>query len=414
MKLRNLPNKKILQLFGLTKEAHRSMNTETCVASILNKISDILGTELGSIMLLDDETKELYIKKSKGFNGEIQRKTRVKLGEGIAGWVALTGEPLLIKDISKDKRFKKYKSKGKKRYSTNSLLSVPMKIDNKVIGVVNVNNKKTKRPFSRDDLSLLTFVTEQASLAIKNAIIYGEAKKLADLKLDFISNVSHELKNPLHIIRDSLSIMRDGIAGAIDKKKKELLGIALKNIDRLTRLLESLLDLAKLEAGKAKIKRDYIDIRKLIEECSVFMRPPAQDKGVAIKTSVSLRYSKVWADYDKMTQVITNLINNALKFTQEGGSITINAEEKEGNKVLISVKDTGIGIKKKDISKLFNRFERIYTPGVEAKGTGLGLTICKEIIDIHGGEIWAESKYKKGTTFNILLPKDLRREKRYG
>ena len=150
-----------------------------------------------------------------------------------------------------------------------------------------------------------------------------------------------------------------------------------------------------------------MDIKKLITDCVDFVGPIAKRRSIRIKTDFSITYSKVWADYDRITQVINNLLSNALKFTPEGGNIDIAVKQRDNN-VLISVQDSGIGIKKKDLVKLFNKFERLDAPKKGTKGTGLGLAICKEIIDMHNGKIWAIGKPGKGSRFNILLPKDLR------
>lgn len=410
MRLKNIPQPKLIMVFQLVKEVHSFMEAERCAESILNRTSDILGTELGSVMLLDEKNRQLFIKKAKGLNEDIVKRTRVKIGEGISGWVAKEGQPLLIKDLSKDKKFVRFKKKTK-RYTTDSLLCVPLKIGSKVIGVINVNNKKAKRKFTKNDLAVLAFIAEQVALAIQNALIYEDTKRLANLKLDFLSNLSHELKNPLSTVRESILVILDGLAQEADSNKIHILQIAIRNIDRLNRLLGSLLDLARLETGKASINRAYIDLRKLIGECVDFIRPSAKAKGVRIRIDFSIKYSRIWADWDKISQVINNLLNNAVKFTPKGGRIIIGVKEKDGQ-VLIWVQDSGIGIRRENLPKLFNKFERFSARKGKTEGTGLGLAICKEIVDMHRGRIWAESRLHKGSSFNMLLPKDLRKEKR--
>lgn len=411
MRTRSIPQPKLIMVFQLVKEAHSFMEAEKCAGAILNRTSDILGTELGSVMLLDEKNRQLFIKKAKGLDEHIVKITKVKVGEGISGWVAKEGSPLLIKDLSRDKRFKRFKKKQTRRYTTDSLLSVPLRIGSKIIGVINVNNKRTKARFTRDDLAVLSFIAEQVALAIQNALIYEDTKRLANLKLDFLSNISHELKNPLSTVRESVSVILDGLAGEPDSNKARILGIAIRNIDRLNRLLGSLLDLSKLEAGKASIQRSYIDLSKLINECVDFIKPSAEAKGIKIKIGFLMKYSKIWADWDRITQVINNLLNNALKFTLKGGRISVGVKEKDG-KVFIWVQDSGIGIKKDDLPRLFDKFERLGTRKEKTEGAGLGLAISKEIVDIHRGRIWAESRLHKGSKFNIMLPKDLRKEER--
>ncbi len=411
MDYKAISHPKLITVFELTKEAHSSMNTEKCISTILDKVSGVLNTELGSVMLVDEKKQELFIKKASGLDPNIVRQTRVKIGESISGWVAKEGKPLLIKDISQDKRFKSRGNSGSKKYATNSLLSVPFKIGDKVIGVINVNNKKAKMSFNNNDLKLLSLVSEQTALAIQNSLIHEEVKRLAHLKLDFVSDISHELKSPLAIIRDSISMASEKIGSADIEKNRHLLDIASRNIDRLNRLLDSLLDLAKFEAGRASIKRAYLDIKQLITDCVEFIKPAASKKNIKIKTDFRITYSKIWADSDKMIQVINNLLTNAVKFTPEGGGIKVTLKQKDKN-VLISVQDSGIGIKKKDLQKLFNKFERLDSGNKAAKGTGLGLAICKEIVNVHNGRIWAVGKPGKGSRFNVLLPKDLRTEER--
>jgi len=407
MNYKGISNPKLITVFELTKEAHSSMDTEKCVSTILRRISDILDTEVGSVMLVDEKRQELFIKKASGLDSDVVKQTRVKIGESVSGWVAKEGKSLLVKDISRDSRFKKRSKSKSKKYATNSLLSVPFKVGGKVIGVINVNNKKAKLNFNDKDLALLTLVSEQTGLAIQNALIYGEAKRLAGLKLDFVSNISHELKTPLAIIRDSISLASEGIDGDVHSRENHLIEMASRNIERLDRLLDSLLDLAKFEAGRVSLERTYLDIKKLITDCVDFIKPAAEKKSIKIKINFLITYSKVWADHDKITQVINNLLSNALKFTAEGGSIDVTVKKRDKN-VLISVQDSGVGIRKKDISKLFNKFERLDASAKGAKGTGLGLVICNEIVGAHNGKIWAIGKPGKGCRFNILLPKDLR------
>lgn len=410
MSSKTISQSKLIAVFELTKQAHSTMDTEKCADAILTRTSNILGTQLGSIMLVDSKGKELYIKKAKGLDNKIAKNTRIKIGKGISGWVAKSGKPVLVSDIDKDKRFKSYKKKDSARYSTDSFISVPFKMNKRVVGVINVNNKKAKKSFTEDDLNMLSFIAEESTVAIQNALLYEEAKRLANLKLDFISDISHELKNPLSIIRESIAIIHEGILGNVDKKKSSILNIALSNIDRLNRLLNSLLDLAKLEAGKSVLNRIYFDTKGLIAECVDFILPSLKTKGIKMKVNTPAKYSRIWADRDKITQVINNLLSNSLKFTDKNGLITIGIEQNNKN-VIISVKDTGVGIEKAHLDSIFDKFKQVGKSLSQKKGTGLGLTISKEIIDLHRGTISVQSELGKGSTFTITLPRDLRNDR---
>ncbi|MFC1807455.1 GAF domain-containing protein, partial [Candidatus Omnitrophota bacterium] len=275
MKSERMSQEKLILVFELVKQAHSSMDLAKCADLVLTKISEILGTQIGSVMLIDDKHKELFIEQAKGLDDKIIKDTKIKIGTGISGWVASTGRPLLIKDISKSPRFKKYKKKGANKYSTESLISVPLKIGKNIIGVVNVNNKKTNKKFTNEDLELLSIMAEQVTIAIQNARLYEETKRLANIKLDFLSNMSHELENPLSIIKDSISVIVDTSVGQMDKEKAQILKGAVRNIDRLNRLLDSLLDLARLESGKDSIRRSYIETKDIVRNCVNFIKPSA-------------------------------------------------------------------------------------------------------------------------------------------
>lgn len=225
------------------------------------------------------------------------------------------------------------------------------------------------------------------------------------MKSDFISTVSHELRTPLTTIREVVSQMLDGIIGATTKEQQEFLTMCLEDIDRLKRIIDNLLDISKIEAGKVEIRKTRWDITALAKTVAAAFIPQSQKKGLEIKTVFAAEGIEVSADKDKITQVLTNLINNALKFTAKG-HIEILIVEKD-QAVECKVSDTGIGIAAKDLTKLFNKFEQFgRTSGPGEKGTGLGLSIAKGIVELHQGKIWAESELNKGTTFTFVLPKN--------
>lgn len=219
----------------------------------------------------------------------------------------------------------------------------------------------------------------------------------------FIAYVSHELKNPLAIIRDSLSMIVEGLFGQINREQQMLLETAQRNIDRLIRLTTDLLDMAKIKAGKMELKREEIAISLLIDEIITDYNREISKKKLTIKKEIPENIGLLWADKDKMTEVIVNLLNNAIKYTQPGGNITIKLFN-TGNEIGFEISDTGEGIAKSDIVKLFNKFERIHAEKKE--GTGLGLAITKDIVELHKGKIWVESELGRGSKFILLLPNE--------
>ncbi|MFA5164898.1 MAG: ATP-binding protein [Candidatus Omnitrophota bacterium] len=229
------------------------------------------------------------------------------------------------------------------------------------------------------------------------------------IKADFTSMVSHELRTPLTAIKEGISLVIDGTTGELNKDQKEFLNIAKRNVDRLARLINDVLDLQKLESGKMTFSLAPGDINGVVREVYDTMITMVKDKALEIVLDLSGALPAISFDRDKITQVLTNLVNNAVKFTDKG-RITVITEIKDGM-VRVTVKDSGPGIHEEDLPRLFRRFEQL-EKGTERKtgGTGLGLAISKEIVERHGGKIWAESAYGQGASFIFTLPIAERKE----
>ncbi|HAH20516.1 MAG: hypothetical protein A2Y00_04985 [Omnitrophica WOR_2 bacterium GWF2_43_52] len=229
-------------------------------------------------------------------------------------------------------------------------------------------------------------------------------KEIDRMKTDFISTVSHEIRTPLTTIREGVSQALDGLLGGITEKQREIFSIVLEDSDRLKRIIDSLLDIAKIEAGKVELKKELVDIAAVAKTVAAAFGLQAQEKKLQIRTHFSKPKIKAYVDRDRINQVFINLVGNALKFT-ENGSITISVEDTAAS-IECSVADTGKGIAKEDQPKLFSKFQqfgRAHGPG--EKGTGLGLSISKGIVELHKGKIWAESQPRKGTKISFTIPR---------
>ena len=232
-----------------------------------------------------------------------------------------------------------------------------------------------------------------------------QLKKFDQLKNDFISTVSHELRTPLTVIRESISQILDGLLGETTKKQREFLSMGLRNIDRLSRIINNLLDISKIEAGKIVLNREKINIVDVANGVNSSFVPQAKAKGIKILTKFSNETIEVYADKDRIIQVFTNLVGNALKFTKQGHIEISVADMTEV--VECGVYDTGQGIAQEDLPLIFNKFQQFgRIAGSGEKGTGLGLSIVKGIIELHQGKIWAESKVGQGSKFKFSLPKN--------
>lgn len=229
----------------------------------------------------------------------------------------------------------------------------------------------------------------------------AQLKELDRMKSDFVANVAHELRTPLTIIRGNLDNIEKGFAGDVQPKQKEILDDVSKVLARLTRLVSDLLDLSKIESGKLELNKENLDIIDLAEEVVKSFEKLAGDKNIRVIKEFSKRGVNINADRDKLTQVFVNLIGNALKFSNKG-SVTIRIIELQ-DEVEAEIEDTGPGIPKDQLDKIFDKFVRVVAEKKE--GTGLGLPIAKDIIELHNGRIRAESEIGQGSRFIFVLPK---------
>jgi PAS domain S-box-containing protein len=232
-------------------------------------------------------------------------------------------------------------------------------------------------------------------------------KELDKMKSDFVSNVSHELRTPLTSIKGSVDNMLDGITGPLNEKQIRYVTRIKSNSDRLARLINELLDLSKIEAGKINLNPVDLSLYVVAQEVAENMRQVAAEKLIKLEVVSHDGDAKAWADRDKVVQVLMNLIGNAVKFTPPQGEITVAIQRNDDEWVQVSVSDTGPGISKEEAGKIFQKFYQVpqWTEQTSG-GTGLGLAICKALVEMHGGRIWVESELGKGSTFIFTLPED--------
>jgi signal transduction histidine kinase len=231
-------------------------------------------------------------------------------------------------------------------------------------------------------------------------------KDLDKLKSDFVSNVSHELRTPLTAIKGSVDNMLDGLTGDLNEKQSRYLVRVKSNADLLSRLINDLLDLSRIEAG-IKLKRTNLSLPTVAREVTENLGPIASEKQISFEIACSDTNLVAWADRDRVTEVLTNLVGNAIKFTPTRGKVTVSLSRNGANWAKISVADTGPGISADEASRIFDKFYQVSHPEQrKAKGTGLGLSIAKALVEMHGGKIWLESEAGKGSIFFFTLPSE--------
>jgi len=254
---------------------------------------------------------------------------------------------------------------------------------------------------------MLKAKTKEEELELSNK----KLKVMYELQKEFTSTVSHELRTPLSSIKTAIDLVAKKMVGDITPQQAEVLERAQKNVNRLKRLIDDILDLTKMESGKLQMSFGSHNINHIIQEVVEAQKDVAGSKGLYLKLELEEPLPLVPCDSDRLIQVLNNLLNNAIKFTKTGG-ITITSVNKTGsNNITVSVKDTGRGISPEGILKIFEKFQQIESAEHnEEGGTGLGLAICRQIIERHGGKIWVESVEGAGSTFSFILPIHERRE----
>jgi len=298
-------------------------------------------------------------------------------------------------------------------------LAIPLLQDREAIGVI-VVFRDFVEPFTIQQEKLLTIFADQAVVAIKNATLLQQLQartrelesanerltELDKLKSGFISNVSHELRTPLTAIGSLVDNMLDGLTGVLNHKQIHYVSGIKDSTERLARLIRDLLDLSVIESGKIELKKAYFPLPSLSHEVAEVLQPVAQEKSIALFLPAMNGDHMAWADRDKITQVLTNLISNAIKFTPPAGRVELALETTgDGRWLQVAVRDTGPGIAQQEARLIFDEFYQINQPGREkTKGVGLGLAICKKLIDMHGGQIGVESVIGNGSTFYFTVP----------
>lgn len=244
-----------------------------------------------------------------------------------------------------------------------------------------------------------------AERTLELAVANERLKALDRLKSDFVSNVSHELRTPLTAIEGAVDVVLREVAGPLTEKQLHYLIRVRSNTQHLAGLIKDLLDLSRIESGKVEAKSSRVSLGGLVHEVVETLRPVAAEKVIVLEAAIPEPSILIWADRDKINQVLTNLIGNAIKFTPAEGRIMVTASRNGNGSVQVSVSDTGPGVRPDETEKIFDKFYQIAEAGEgKPKGTGLGLAIRKALVELHGGRIWVESEMNLGSTFHFTLP----------
>ncbi len=403
----------LMLLLEVSQTFLQSLDLQTVLDVVVATAARETHADLVSVMLLDETGKELKVVAAVGLPEHVAASARQRVGEGISGWVARYGQPLLLREDEPLPESVRY---AMRREAVTSALCLPLASKGRVIGVLNLSRLRDSPPFTRADLDLYAVLCAQASIAIENAQLhtelrhaYRELQALDQLKTRFFSVVSHELRTPIHSIQGFIQLLLNDKVTDPDIRR-ECLSMALKETRRLSRLVDELLDLSRVETGQLEIRWTGVQMGEVVREAVIGLERRAEEAGVSLQMHIASGLPVVAGDPDRLAQVVRNLVDNAIKFTDPGGQVEVTVQRADEG-VLVEVKDTGVGIAEEDLPHLFHAFYQVEKPaGRVQKGLGLGLYICKQIVEAHGGRIWAESVPAQrgnsihGSTFRFIIP----------
>jgi signal transduction histidine kinase len=368
--------------------------------------AEITRSESSSLLVYDKVTNSLRFIAAPAYILNSLKTINVPLDSSVAGWVYNYVKPMAINQATKDERVYRVVDLeiGEE---TRSLAAVPLVFKGKVIGVLEAINKLGDVDYTGEDIHLLEIIATQAAVAIQGQQLITETDRVTQksndldrMKSDFIAIASHELRTPLGLILGHASYLSDGA----DEILKPELDIILKNAVRLNELIEQFSNLEQLESGRTRLQRSKVVVQLLVKDVLDTFQKEIKEKGITLLVELGKQETVADIDAEKISVTVRNLVQNAINFTNRGGIIQVKVEQVPGY-VKLSVVDNGVGIPAEDQTKIFQRFYQVEKHLTRKHGgMGLGLSISKDLVEMHGGRIWVDSVEGKGSKFTFLIP----------
>ncbi len=381
------------KLINISCDLASELDLNILLSKIVSAARDVSNSAEASILMFDPVKNALYFQAATNLESHLNRGLEVPIKGSIAGWIVSHQKPLIVDNPQKDKRH--FDHIGKiTNIKCKSLLGIPLLSKGSVIGVLEVINKRGG-DFTREDQDVLLALGGLATVAIENSRLF--------LQSDLIGEFVHEIRTPLSALSAAAHLLKSNRVS--DDQKKKMIGILEAEIEALSDMSSAFLDLARLESGRKQYHVNEFDLRDLLIECQEMIDSDVQKNNLRIVAEIPLSLPRILGDRKQLKQVFINLLNNAIKFNQNEGTITLKASAKK-NKVLVSISDTGMGIPEDEHSRIFEKFYRVTSHRDQVPGTGLGLSVVKQIISGHGGEISFTSAVDIGSTFTVSLPSE--------
>jgi signal transduction histidine kinase/putative methionine-R-sulfoxide reductase with GAF domain len=388
-----------------------TLDLETVLTTIVSRAVELSGLDGGIVSEYEEATEE-FVQRAASQTGNVLanalRGIRYRKGEGAIGRTALTRQPVQVPDITVPGAYDSRVRAGLIESGVRAVLAVPMIHQDRLVGCLGVTRNRPG-DFPAETIDLLRTFATQSALAIQNARLFREIEDksrqlevASQHKSEFLANMSHELRTPLNAIIGFSEVLSDRMFGDLNEKQEEYLKDIYASGTHLLSLINDILDLSKIEAGRMELELTDFHLPTALDSALTLVRERAGRRSIALHLSVDERLGHIQADERKVRQVVLNLLSNAIKFTPEGGRIEVAAVPKDGF-VEVSVSDTGVGIAPEDQEAVFEEFRQVGTADKKVEGTGLGLTLCRKFVELHGGRIWVKSQVGVGSTFTFTL-----------
>ena len=407
-----------LQALGQVSQAvSSSLDLQKVLATIVAHAVELSGTESGAIYEFDETSEQFQLRATHRMSEELTRairEGRMNLGETALGRAGEKRQAVQVPDIREEPAYPLREII--ERDGFRALLAVPLLREDRLIGGLVVRRRAVGQ-FDKETVDLLQNFATQSALAIQNARLFREIEKkgqelaiASKHKSEFLANMSHELRTPLNAILGYTELILDKIYGNVPEQIQEVLERVQQNGRHLLSLINDVLDLSKIEAGQLTLSLNEYSMKEVVQTVVTAVESLAAEKNLELKVKVSPEVDYGKGDEQRISQVLMNLVGNAIKFTEEG-EVEVEATASKDTFV-VSVSDTGPGLSESDQQRIFEEFHQVDASSTRKKGgTGLGLSIAKRIVEMHGGRIWVESTLGKGSTFSFTLPVRVERQR---
>jgi signal transduction histidine kinase/CheY-like chemotaxis protein len=417
-------------LYELAQEISAQVDLEPTLKLIVDRARNLLGGEVGALALRQDNTDTFQIQAVSGWVPEAYASLHIKAGEGLIGHVAQSGQPVIVQDYAEEYRSSPFREIADQA-GLRSLVAAPLKARNVVTGVL-VLSSTARAEFGEEDRQLLSALADHASIAIENARLFAQVRRHAEEleqrvetrtrelqdanqrlqdasrhKSEFLANMSHELRTPLNAIIGFTRLVMRRTKDILPEKQYENLDKILISSDHLLQLINGILDLSKIEAGRMEVRPGVVNLLELIDSCLRTVEALVKTDRLRLQKDVPDRLLALFTDGEKLKQILINLLSNAVKFT-EAGTITVSVQQ-SSNMVSIAVSDTGIGIPPDALEMIFEEFRQADSSSTRRYGgTGLGLSISRHFARLLGGDVTVQSQVGVGSTFTVTVPSHFR------